>query len=119
MLRAALTLAFLALAACSGTPEKAQPVASRSGLYPNETPELRALIERYSATYGVPVDLVQRVVIRESRHVPAARRLWPVQGAAAPSPQARSLARVRRPCHGRSLEAMVRGYQQLYSEARH
>ena len=73
MLRAALTLAFLALAACSGTPEKAAPVASRSGLYPNETPELRALIERYSASYGVPVDLVQRVVIRESRHVPAAR----------------------------------------------
>ncbi len=45
----------------------------RAGLYPNETIELRQLINRYAATYGVPSDLVQRVVIRESRHVPEAR----------------------------------------------
>ena len=59
MLRATLALALLALAGCAGAPEKEPPAASRSGLYPNETPELRALIERYSAAYGVPVDLVQ------------------------------------------------------------
>ena len=73
MLRATLVLALVALSACAGAPKKEPPAASRSGLYPNETPELRALIERYSAAYGVPVDLVQRVVVRESRHVPAAR----------------------------------------------
>ena len=55
MLRATLALALLALAGCAGAPEKEPPAASRSGLYPNETPELRALIERYSAAYGVPV----------------------------------------------------------------
>ena len=73
MLRATLVLALLALAACGGGLRKEPPAASRSGLYPNETPELRVLIERYSVAYGVPVDLVQRVVVRESRHVPAAR----------------------------------------------
>ena len=46
---------------------------ARAGLYPNETPELRALIEATSRRYGVPSDLVQRVVVRESRHLPSAR----------------------------------------------
>lgn len=70
----ALSLAAALLAGCAATPKPEAP-ASRSvtALYPNETPELRALIERYSASYGVPADLVQRVVIRESRHVPEAR----------------------------------------------
>ena len=36
-------------------------------------PELRRLIHKYSATYGVPEALVHRVVIRESRHRPTAR----------------------------------------------
>ena len=65
-------LALVALAACSGDrgPEAA---ASRSSLHPNETPELRSLIEEYAQAYDVPPDLVQRVVIRESTHVPTAR----------------------------------------------
>ncbi|HRO09932.1 lytic transglycosylase domain-containing protein [Amaricoccus sp.] len=71
-MRVLLLPALLALAACAGSPEREAPAASRA-LYPNETPELRALIEEYSAAYGVPVSLVQRVVIRESRHVPEAR----------------------------------------------
>jgi soluble lytic murein transglycosylase-like protein len=50
-----------------------QPQVRRAGLYPNETPQLRTLIEEYAAHYDVPVDLVQRVVIRESRHRPGAR----------------------------------------------
>jgi soluble lytic murein transglycosylase-like protein len=68
----ALVLALaLALAGCAA--REAPEAASRSGLYPNETPELRALIEARAGRYGVPVDLVQRVVVRESRHVPSAR----------------------------------------------
>lgn len=63
----------VALAGCAGGPDPApQPAASRA-LHPNETPELRALIERTSQRYGVPTDLVQRVVIRESSHNPGAR----------------------------------------------
>lgn len=47
--------------------------AQTTGLHPNETPELRRLIQKYSAEYQVPVDLVQRVVVRESTHRPGAR----------------------------------------------
>ena len=78
-LRLALSiLALAAAAACAApapeakAPVAAAPVASRA-LYPNETPELRALINQYADRYGVPEDLVQRVVIRESRHNPDAR----------------------------------------------
>nr|WP_245723381.1 lytic transglycosylase domain-containing protein [Lutimaribacter saemankumensis] len=42
-------------------------------LYPNETPQLRALIVKYANFYDVPVELVQRVIVRESRHRPQAR----------------------------------------------
>ena len=68
---AALALTLLTLVACAG--QTPAPEVGRAGLYPNETPELRALIETTSRTYDVPTDLVQRVVIRESRHIPAAR----------------------------------------------
>lgn len=60
------------LAGCAGTPPPA-PEASRARLYPNETPALRAMIEGAARDNGVPVDLVQRVVIRESNHRPEAR----------------------------------------------
>jgi soluble lytic murein transglycosylase-like protein len=66
-----LLFAALMLAALAGCGE---PAAPRAGLYPNETPELRALIAATSHRYGVPVDLVQRVVARESRHVPSVRK---------------------------------------------
>jgi len=42
-------------------------------LYPNETPELRRLINKWADHYEVPRALVHRVVIRESTHRPAAR----------------------------------------------
>ena len=42
-------------------------------LYPNETPELRALIVKYANLYNVPVELVQRQILRESTHRPWAR----------------------------------------------
>jgi soluble lytic murein transglycosylase-like protein len=64
---------FAAVSACSSPRE--EPVASRAAtaLHPNETLELRALIEEYAEAYDVPTDLVQRVVIRESRHTPEAQ----------------------------------------------
>lgn len=39
-------------------------------LYPNETPELRAQINKWADHYEVPRTLVQKVVIRESTHRP-------------------------------------------------
>ena len=69
---ASVALAF-GLAACAGGASR-EAAATRSGLFPNETPELRTLIETYSDRYGVPTDLVQRVVTRESQHVPSVRR---------------------------------------------
>jgi len=64
-------LTLMTLSACGGS--QPVPEVARASLYPNETPELRTLIETTSRAYGVPSDLVQRVVIRESRHDPAAR----------------------------------------------
>ena len=65
---------LLALAACGrGGRDKMPEGASQAGLYPNETPYLRSRINYWSAHYGVPVELVHRVVIRESRHQPGAR----------------------------------------------
>ncbi|HVH03280.1 MAG TPA: lytic transglycosylase domain-containing protein [Amaricoccus sp.] len=59
---------------CAKAPGTApEPVASRANLYPNETPELRAMIEGAARHHGVPVELVQRVVVRESTHRPGAR----------------------------------------------
>ena len=66
----------MALAGCSGGNDPRTAVASSrstAGLHPNETPELRSLIQTYAKAYGVPEDLVHRVVIRESRYVPSAR----------------------------------------------
>lgn len=68
--RTALVLLLGAVAACG---RRGREVASRNDLYPGETPELRRKIEKYSDLYDVPVDLVQRVVVRESGHNPKAR----------------------------------------------
>ncbi|SMR72857.1 Transglycosylase SLT domain-containing protein [Aliiroseovarius halocynthiae] len=42
-------------------------------LYPNETPELRALINKWADHYDIPRELVHRQAIRESTHRPWAR----------------------------------------------
>lgn len=70
--------ALAMLLVASGCGASSPPEATRAGsysaeLYPNETPELRALINEYADGYGVPRDLVQRVVIRESNHRPGVR----------------------------------------------
>ncbi|WP_090207774.1 lytic transglycosylase domain-containing protein [Yoonia litorea] len=64
------------LAACGGRDETTAASSRRITdipLYPNETPALRALINRYAAVHGIPVTLLHRVIIRESTHNPAAR----------------------------------------------
>lgn len=42
-------------------------------LYPGETPALRALINEYAAIHGIPVELLHRVIQRESDYRPGAR----------------------------------------------
>jgi len=65
--RAVVFMAIGALAACGRREEVSR------GLHPNETPELRRLIVHHATANDVPVDLVQRVIIRESTHRPHAR----------------------------------------------
>ncbi len=66
-------LLMIGAAALAGCSTKAETNAELTPpLYPNETRELRELINQYADFYGVPRDLVQRVVIRESTHRPYA-----------------------------------------------
>lgn len=44
-----------------------------SPLHPNETPELRALINKYADRYELPRPLLHKLAIRESAHRPRAR----------------------------------------------
>lgn len=66
--------AGLALAGCASTEvEVTRRAVSAPQLYPNETPELRALINQYADFYDVPRSLVHRVIQRESDYRPDAR----------------------------------------------
>jgi len=71
--RYALILALGALAGCGKRGSGVTQDVSGPPLFPNETPELRSLINRYADIYDVPPSLVHRVVLRESRHRPDAR----------------------------------------------
>ncbi len=67
----------LALAGCA-KPSRSGVVSDRADrralpLHPNETPELRAKINRWADHYGLPRGLVHRLAIRESTHRPSAR----------------------------------------------
>ena len=74
--RRTLLSMFASVAAASVAAPVAAPVAAQDNaetgppLYPNETLELRRLINKYADLYEVPRPLVQRVVIRESTHRP-------------------------------------------------
>lgn len=64
---------FMIIAFAAGCARKSNPGKGEPPLYPNETPELRALINKYADLYEVPRPLVHRLVIRESTHRPSAR----------------------------------------------
>lgn len=75
--RRASLLMILGAAACSPRASVEDDEISRGrynpSLYPNETPELRRLINKWSDHYEVPRRLVHRLAIRESTHNPSAR----------------------------------------------
>jgi len=71
-------IAVSALAACSTSrPFDAATLAPAQSLspplHPNETPELRAAINRWAEIHELPPSLLHRLAIRESTHNPAAR----------------------------------------------
>lgn len=71
--RFALGLLTIGLAAC-GRKETATGAKGRStGLNAGETPEMRALVNKYAAEYDMPASLIHRVIQRESGYNPAAR----------------------------------------------
>ncbi|TYB81284.1 lytic transglycosylase domain-containing protein [Maritimibacter fusiformis] len=83
---AVATIAIVGLSACAqvknvvstmgdlGGPERSAALQpGEPALYPNETPELRVLINKWADHYGVPRDLVHRQIVRESSHRPGAR----------------------------------------------
>ena len=61
------------VAACATTPPAPPAPAPQMQLYPNETPELRSLINKWADFYDVPRPLVHKLAIRESTHRPEAR----------------------------------------------
>lgn len=68
--RSALTLSLCFLATCGRSREPAEPVRFDPPLYPNETPELRASINKWADHYELPRELVHKLAIRESTHRP-------------------------------------------------
>ncbi len=70
-----LTGAALLVSGCSGRRRKRRnrrEARKEPPLYPNETPKLRRLINKYADLYDVPRPLVHRLIIRESTHRPHA-----------------------------------------------
>jgi soluble lytic murein transglycosylase-like protein len=65
-------LVALPLSAC-GSRTSAPTPATQPALYPNETPQMRALIQEYAAFHEIPEALIHRVIQRESDYRPAAR----------------------------------------------
>ena len=68
--RSALAMMLMIPFAACGGPETVSQDAFDPPLYPNETPELRALINKWADHYEVPRELVHKLAIRESTHRP-------------------------------------------------
>lgn len=67
-----MLLSVATLAGCAARNTTSPPQATLP-LFPNETPQLRASINRWADHYDVPRSLVHRLAIRESTHNPKAR----------------------------------------------
>lgn len=63
---------MLVLTACAPRPVT-PPTPKGPPLYPGETAEVRALVNKYAAHYDVPASLIHRVIQRESDYRPHAR----------------------------------------------
>ncbi|KIN66278.1 Transglycosylase SLT domain protein [Sulfitobacter noctilucicola] len=66
-------LSMASLAGCSSTDAAPNASPTTLPLHPNETPALRAKINRWADHYDLPRPLVHRLAIRESTHNPKAR----------------------------------------------
>ncbi|WP_226550421.1 lytic transglycosylase domain-containing protein [Celeribacter naphthalenivorans] len=71
--RRTFLLSALALAACGNKTEVSRNRPFDPPLYPNETPELRTLINKWADHYEIPRELIHRQAVRESTHRPWAR----------------------------------------------
>ncbi len=71
--RAALILLSAALVPGCGRSRVTESTVSRAGLHPGETPEMRALIQKYAAVHGIPESLLHQVIQRESDYNAGAR----------------------------------------------
>lgn len=70
-------LKFLMVAPLAACGTSNPDVVSRTAtfdppLYPNETPQLRASINKWADHYGLPRELVHKLAVRESTHRPSA-----------------------------------------------
>lgn len=65
--------AVFCVAGCGSKPKPASTTGYNPPLFPNETPQLRSLINKWADHYDVPRDLVHRQIVRESTHRPWAR----------------------------------------------
>jgi len=74
-LRLVLVAALIGTLSACGGGDRAGRLASDSQSIPDRygTPELRELVATHARREGVPVELVHRVVMRESRYNPSAR----------------------------------------------
>ncbi|WP_406735630.1 transglycosylase SLT domain-containing protein [Thioclava sp. GXIMD4215] len=68
--RRSMFLGLFALSACGATPKAPQ---QQMNLRPNETPQLRKMINQYADHYEIPRTLMHRVITRESGYRPDAR----------------------------------------------
>lgn len=71
--RAALSLALALTVSACGRPRRREEPRPTGGLYPGETPEMRALVQKYAGIHDIPESLLHRVIQRESDYNPLAR----------------------------------------------
>lgn len=67
-----MLMLVIGLAGC-GLTTGSRSTAYDPPLFPNETPELRALINEYAEVHDIPAELLHRVIQRESDYRPDAR----------------------------------------------